>query len=477
MEMDKVETSFRQFEFCNLCKFNHRKRKKHIYSKRHQEILSKILEKFSKKINEALSTMKKPVLRELGFERDAKFWCYFCAEDVVKHQDVGSGTLQYGGLIEHMASQEHSKGTDDFFWKNIVDKKQKTKFLISEADLTRYKTEAELSTRAFLQRQAEDTKRGGYGIQQQDIYRQKFYQWQLRKSMSQARPVRAPSQTASSKPMFGGKITTMASGPGLSCVQVKDTDGGDGNVFTDATPPWLKEDDEEAEAGSKPIGPTVEEYQKHLAREKKKKLPPNRVGANFDHTKPLEAQWLPSFGRVWSTGRRLQSKIFFEKEIKKREHSRGGLTVDSKVPYKKARTEEPPEFYNQTIVPYKKRQKSETVTKQSNFSPQQMIATPLLSSKGTLNQSKPYRQSFSGHHSTSQQTSSYHPPVSDITLGSNSNLVRLPGVNFSNTGQISETAHFSQQTTTPVHKSWLLENKQSGHLLAANIIGAASPHR
>lgn len=43
-------------------------------------------------------------------------------------------------------------------------------------------------------------------------------------------------------------------------------------------------------------------------QEKLRKLPPNRVGANFDHSSHTDANWLPSFGRVWNSGRRWQSR-------------------------------------------------------------------------------------------------------------------------------------------------------------------------
>ena len=44
-----------------------------------------------------------------------------------------------------------------------------------------------------------------------------------------------------------------------------------------------------------------------VKREESKKLPPGRVGAKFDHSGSASSQWLPSFGRVWNTGRRQQS--------------------------------------------------------------------------------------------------------------------------------------------------------------------------
>lgn len=43
-------------------------------------------------------------------------------------------------------------------------------------------------------------------------------------------------------------------------------------------------------------------------KHKLKKLPPDRVGANFDHSSSTSAGWLPSFGRVWNNGRRWQSR-------------------------------------------------------------------------------------------------------------------------------------------------------------------------
>lgn len=43
-------------------------------------------------------------------------------------------------------------------------------------------------------------------------------------------------------------------------------------------------------------------------KQKLRKLPAERVGANFDHTSQTGDSWLPSFGRVWNHGRRWQSR-------------------------------------------------------------------------------------------------------------------------------------------------------------------------
>ena len=51
----------------------------------------------------------------------------------------------------------------------------------------------------------------------------------------------------------------------------------------------------------------IQFYYFSVKREESKKLPPGRVGAKFDHSGSASSQWLPSFGRVWNTGRRQQS--------------------------------------------------------------------------------------------------------------------------------------------------------------------------
>ncbi|XP_025030961.1 coiled-coil domain-containing protein 84 isoform X1 [Python bivittatus] len=73
--------------------------------------------------------------------------------------------------------------------------------------------------------------------------------------------------------------------------------GGEGNIHTGAKPPWLMSEEEE---GERQIGPSYEEFLKEKQKQKLKKLPPNRVGANFDHSSQTGDSWLPSFGRVWN---------------------------------------------------------------------------------------------------------------------------------------------------------------------------------
>ncbi|NXH54896.1 CCD84 protein, partial [Rhabdornis inornatus] len=108
----------------------------------------------------------------------------------------------------------------------------------------------------------------------------------------------------------GPDLAWMESGKVLTFIGHQETEGK-GNVHTGAKPPWLIEEED----GSKQqIGPSYEEFLKHKEKQKLKKLPVERVGANFDHTCQTSDSWLPSFGRVWNHGRRWQSRHQFRTE-------------------------------------------------------------------------------------------------------------------------------------------------------------------
>ncbi|NWU99612.1 CCD84 protein, partial [Upupa epops] len=77
--------------------------------------------------------------------------------------------------------------------------------------------------------------------------------------------------------------------------------------LTGAKPPWLTEEEEE-DGNKQQIGPSYEEFLRQKEKQKLRKLPAERVGANFDHTSQTGDSWLPSFGRVWNHGRRWQSR-------------------------------------------------------------------------------------------------------------------------------------------------------------------------
>lgn len=127
--------------------------------------------------------------------------------------------------------------------------------------------------------------------------------------------------------------TIAAHGPNLTCIKITGNSKSSGNVHSGALPPWLQEDDAAAAAETKtdPIGPTADDFTKHLANQKKRKLPSTRVGAKFDRKGNFSETWLPSFGRVWSKNRRLHGQNSFTKAMKfnRRERSPSETTISS----------------------------------------------------------------------------------------------------------------------------------------------------
>ncbi|XP_068772884.1 centrosomal AT-AC splicing factor isoform X3 [Struthio camelus] len=104
----------------------------------------------------------------------------------------------------------------------------------------------------------------------------------------------------------------MEPGQALTFIGHQETEGK-GNIHTGARPPWLINEEEEV-GSQQQIGPSYEEFLKEKEKQKLKKLPADRVGANFDHTSQTGDSWLPSFGRVWNHGRRWQSRHQFRAE-------------------------------------------------------------------------------------------------------------------------------------------------------------------
>ncbi|OPJ68331.1 coiled-coil domain-containing protein 84 [Patagioenas fasciata monilis] len=113
----------------------------------------------------------------------------------------------------------------------------------------------------------------------------------------------------------GPDLTWMEPGQALTFIGHQEAEGK-GNVHTGAKPPWLTE---EEDGSRREIGPSYEEFLKQKEKQKLKKLPAERVGANFDHTSETGAGWLPSFGRVWNHGRRWQSRRQFRTESGEKE--------------------------------------------------------------------------------------------------------------------------------------------------------------
>ncbi|XP_075960471.1 centrosomal AT-AC splicing factor [Anarhichas minor] len=346
--------------YCAVCKQTTFTGKGHNFGKNHQSRLRVVLLKFLEKVKEARRTLKKPQVEKFDCTQQKKtFWCYCCGREVERNVTDGNMTVLYGGLLEHMATPEHRKNTHKFWWENKADPKFRDKVIITEEETERFKAEVEKALESFVEEEDEFLKRQADKIRAQEKHRQEVFQSLLEHDAepelfngpngtdvsaedavsSQFTPQGSDHQAGSSFVESMVKAPRAAAGQGLTFIGYQDSNTG--NVHTGALPPWLQQDPLEGTSAAHPeIGPSLQEFLKQKEQEKLKKLPPNRVGANFDHSSHTDANWLPSFGRVWNSGRRWQSRHQFRQEEgqtnrrkrKKKDHDTGGA--------KKAKTTE-----------------------------------------------------------------------------------------------------------------------------------------
>ncbi|MGH0129772.1 UNVERIFIED_CONTAM: hypothetical protein FKN15_059456 [Acipenser sinensis] len=311
--------------YCSVCKQTFFAGKSHIFGKKHQDKLKIVLTKFLDKVKEARRMLKAPAVEKYDVtEHEVNFWCYCCGAEVQKHVTNGNLTVLCGGLLEHMASPEHRKQTDRFWWENKADSKLKEKFLFSEEEMDRFKTEVAKALESYEEKEDEFIKQQASYIREVEQRRQEVMQSILEvcfprmhqnSNRDNYRRGGAGKRAGPSGADEFEDSDSAGAGLDLTFIGYQDSSSG-GNVHTGATPPWLKQDPEEGSSGTQEpqAGPSHEEFLKHKEQEKLRKLPANRVGANFDHASQTDAGWLPSFGRVWNSGRRWQSRHQFRAE-------------------------------------------------------------------------------------------------------------------------------------------------------------------
>uniref|UniRef100_A0A8C6UQG8 Coiled-coil domain containing 84 n=1 Tax=Neogobius melanostomus TaxID=47308 RepID=A0A8C6UQG8_9GOBI len=161
--------------YCSVCKQTTFSGKSHIFGKSHQSRLRVVLLKFLEKVKEARRTLKKPQVEKCDWTQpNQKFWCYCCQLEVDKNVTDGNTTVLYGGLIEHMATQEHRKNTHKFWWENRADQKLKDKVFFSEEETDRFKAEVEKVLETFVEKDDELIKQEAEVIRAQEKRRQEF---------------------------------------------------------------------------------------------------------------------------------------------------------------------------------------------------------------------------------------------------------------------------------------------------------------
>lgn len=288
-------------EYCNVCRYNHSEGRKHIYVKSHQQKLSTILSKFSEKVQLAKRCVLKPSVVEGELEPDSHVWCYCCEKEVPRHATTGVITVQWGGLIQHLASSGHHKCTRRYWWLHHADHERLQNFLIHRVELSRYnelmKVEVQ-KVEARVEAKQERAMLAGL-VREKTLHQTALQEQQSIKSFTKS-TVPSVSQTVASSNSL-----------------VKQDHG---NIHTGATPPWLRQDDDDDEDDGDvkepnykrtcSIGPSEEQFKQHREIVIRSKLNPNRVGASFYKEKlnMSSDSWLPSFGSVWNYGPRSKYK-------------------------------------------------------------------------------------------------------------------------------------------------------------------------
>ncbi|XP_051552142.1 centrosomal AT-AC splicing factor-like isoform X2 [Myxocyprinus asiaticus] len=321
--------------YCSICRKTDFSGKGHIYGKSHQSKLKIVIVKFMEKVKEARRTIKNPQVEKYSPDHDVKFWCYCCGLEVQKHVTDSNITVLHGGLLEHMSTLDHRKNTLKFWWENKADPKLRDKFIVTEEETDRFKSEVVKALEQFEENSDVFIKEQAAVIRSQEQHRLEVLQALSEPDPELLQPAElgqhnnehtASSHSGtyemgvlpeSSHDNLPSHSQWNDSGLGLTFVGYQDSSS---SVHTGAVPPWLLEEpDEGLGSGQQEMGPSLQEFLKHKEHEKLRKLPPNRVGANFDHSSHTDANWLPSFGRVWNSGRRWQSRHHFrEEEVKTR---------------------------------------------------------------------------------------------------------------------------------------------------------------
>ncbi|XP_059685698.1 centrosomal AT-AC splicing factor [Gavia stellata] len=323
--------------YCGLCRRTSFSGRRHLYSATHRQRLREALGRLQEEVAAARAVAAAAaagdgdgvgaVRRYDPAEHERRVWCLCCGRGVRRDGRRGGLALPQAGLLQHLAGPEHRRETARFWRENRAEAALRERFLVPPEEYERFARALERALAAHQRREEERIRQMAAGIREAERRQRETVQAALQHqtepelcagpsvcSPPPAEPERDPSHDAEqpgpSGMQTGPNLNWMESGQALTFIGHQETEGK-GNVHTGAKPPWLTDEED----GSKQqIGPSYEEFLKQKEKQKLKKLPAERVGANFDHTSQTGDSWLPSFGRVWNHGRRWQSRHQFRTE-------------------------------------------------------------------------------------------------------------------------------------------------------------------
>ncbi|XP_052639784.1 centrosomal AT-AC splicing factor [Harpia harpyja] len=336
--------------YCGLCRRTSFSGRRHLYSAAHRrrlrEALARLQEEVAAARAAAAAAEEEDDDEEGGgggavrpydpAEHDRRVWCLCCGRGVRRDGRRGGLALPQAGLLQHLAGAEHRRETTRFWRENRAEAALRERFLVPAEEYERFARALERALAAHQRREEDRIRQMAAGIREAERRQRETVQAALQLQTepelcvgpSVCSPPAGPGrdfshgaeQPGPSGMQMGPDLNWMESGQALTFIGHQETEGK-GNVHTGAKPPWLTE--EEEEGGSKQqIGPSYEEFLKQKEKQKLRKLPAERVGANFDHTSQTGDSWLPSFGRVWNHGRRWQSRHQFRTESGEKKRKR-----------------------------------------------------------------------------------------------------------------------------------------------------------
>ncbi|VFV40974.1 Hypothetical predicted protein [Lynx pardinus] len=181
---------------CPLCRQTFFCGRGHVYSRKHQRQLKEALERLLPQVEAARKAIRAAQVERYVPEHDRCCWCLCCGREVRKHLSHGNLTVLHGGLLEHLASPEHKKATNRFWWENKAEFQMKEKFLISSQDYARFKKSMVKGLDSYEEKEDEVIKEMAAQIREVEHSRQEL----VRSVLEVGFPRRSQSTSGSARP-------------------------------------------------------------------------------------------------------------------------------------------------------------------------------------------------------------------------------------------------------------------------------------
>ncbi|CAJ0837149.1 9846_t:CDS:2 [Entrophospora sp. SA101] len=308
------------FDFCRICKRNNSEGKKHLYTKLHQGNLLNILNKEITKYKKYRIFLK-DITIVYDVNKQPDFWCFFCEVNVeITFKNVDEKQIICEHIFEHIVTKNHHDNVIKYFKDQKADCKLINNFILKKDEIDKFRRRSkELQKKNQLKKEERELKSNVNQesnnisisiLDKNDKMEIKFENFN--------------NNNSTVKPIINNKLNIneekKKKRDQLTRIKVPPLKPGEGNVFEEGSvPPWLQDDDDMKFSGNTnktEIGPSLDAFLAAKKLEKKKKLNPNRVGANFDRESAVGKDWVPNFGRVWNNGTRNRSQKQYKKEMK-----------------------------------------------------------------------------------------------------------------------------------------------------------------